>query len=175
MSLEIEKKLLLTLCEDIKNDDYITRTLWDNTLDAEEQLNQLESVMKKLGTSFTHMLKVGSEYNSIEDDRTIMQILNNYESFIRHSIIDMLRKLGADEEYLDDVMDRLGMSSLTHDSSYSVAFNTNVFDLDGMVTGQVIDIYKVGKVIDEEKDIIQIGDKKYQGQNNNFFDNIFLK
>lgn len=181
MSVESEKKLLKKICSDSKDWTGIL-PLEDGILKSDEQLDTIAKTLELLDSSFQKSMDVGELTANIEDVEPIFQILNCYEEFMRISITETIRNISSTElteEQEEELFESITMINSGDEgkSDFVMSFNDKVIDFTKLCTTGVIDPKKYGKMIDEEKGIMEISGQKIELSKikDEDFDNQFLK
>jgi hypothetical protein len=143
-TLEIEKALLSTMCEDT-----IGKNLWNGTLEAKEQLDYISEELELIGLSFTDMMKIGNNHSLDTQKDMIKNIVSNFILTIEDVLVKSLEdKMSKDD--LERFREQIVLDSYTHDSHYSLMLNggtsmTSLNELD-----DVLNFYKIADTINED-------------------------
>lgn len=146
--LVAEQELLISVCEETVED----RALWNNELNADEQIRDIARNLQLLGLSFAQMMKIGNEHSIDKSDSMIRNVITNYLLAVEDIFREALQeKINEDE--LDCFIDNISLGNYTHDCHYKVCHKHTIIDFAKLHSENVLSFYKLADEIDEDKEI----------------------
>ena len=147
-SIQTEIKLLNSLCENAED-----KNLYQNTLEAENQLQIIGNYCHQLGMSVADMIALGK--NHCFDDSEHM--IKNLTLYFRLSFEDIVRKMyehtAMTKEEIDDIIDVVQLDNIGDDTEYylkigfyRVNFGGQLFGVEGKI--DLRDSFEIWRLID---------------------------